>query len=231
YQIPAEKIDLGVQGIDTAFFRPVPAAGLRQKLGLEGCFVLLFVGFMNPRKGLEYLARAMQQLPANVHLVLAGRWAAGYRAQVWRAFGAAASRVHEVGFLPNEDLPAYYSMADLYVSPSLLEGLGVTPIEAMACGTPAVVTDATSGPEEVGDAGCVVPTRDADALAKAILHLVQHPNDLAALRARCRARVFQHFSYQRMTDLTLACYARFLDKDFHRNPETAPRENRSDPSL
>jgi len=214
YHIPAGKIDLGVQGVNTAFFRPVSAGALREKLGLKGCFVLLFVGFMNPRKGLEYLAQAMRSLPEHVHLVLAGRWAAGYRARVWQALSEAESRVHEVGFLPDEDLPAYYSMTDLYISPSLLEGLGVTPIEAMACGTPAIVTDASSGPEEVGEAGVVVPARNGEALAQAILYFVHRPSALTSLRDICRARVIQLFSTQRMTALTLESYARFLTPIF-----------------
>lgn len=218
YQVPADKIDLGTQGINTEYFQPVPSASLRQKLGLEGCFVLLFVGFMNPRKGLEHLARAMQQLPPHVHLILAGRWEKGCRARVWEAFGEAVSRVHEVGFLPDEALPAYYSLADLYVSPSLLEGLGITPIEAMACGTPALVTDATSGPEEVGEGGVVVPARDADALAEAVLRFVHHPETLIPLQEICRTRVVQLFSFRRMTDLTLESYARFLNPNVQDAP-------------
>ena len=213
YHIPSGKIDLGVQGVNTAFFRPVSAIALRQRLGLDGCFVLLFVGFMNPRKGLEYLAQAMRSLPEHVHLVLAGRWAPGYRARVWQVLGEAKSRVHEVGFLPDQDLPVYYSMTDLYVSPSLLEGLGVTPIEAMACGTPAIVTDASSGPEEVGEAGVIVPARNSEMLAQAILHFVYYPNALTPLREICRARAVQLFSTQRMTTLTLESYARFLTSD------------------
>ena len=193
---------------------------------------------MNPRKGLEYLAQAMRALPEHVHLVLAGRWEQGYRARVWQALGEAAHRVHEVGFLPDEDLPAYYSMADLYVSPSLLEGLGVTPIEAMACGTPAVVTDASSGPEEVGEAGVVVPARNAEALADAIRTFVHHPASLTPLRERCRPRVTRLFSTQRMTDLTLESYARYFAQNLTVNPlqtlevsyplEGALHENRFD---
>jgi glycosyltransferase involved in cell wall biosynthesis len=61
--------------------------------------------------------------------------------------------VIEVGPIADEQRAAFYSLADIYVSPSLLEGLGLTPIEAQACGTPAIVTDALSGREEVGDAG------------------------------------------------------------------------------
>jgi glycosyltransferase involved in cell wall biosynthesis len=210
YHVPPERIDLAVQGIDTGFFRPVVADGLRRCLGLEAHRVLLFMGFITPRKGLEYLAQAMHLLPANVHLLIVGRWEPGCRAHFLRALGSAAGRVHEVGFIPDSERPAYYSMADVYVSPSLLEGLGITPIEAMACGTPAVVTSASSGPEEVGDAGLVVPPCDPEALACGIRRLLEDDGLYQRLKQRGRDRVLQHFSYRRMAELTLQTYERFL---------------------
>jgi glycosyltransferase involved in cell wall biosynthesis len=212
YHVPPERIDLAVQGIDTDFFRPVSADDLRRRLGLYGYRVLLFVGFITPRKGLEYLAQAMHLLPENVHLLIVGRWDPSYRARFLRTLGSAAGRVHEVGFVPDEERPYYYSMADVYVSPSLLEGLGITPIEAQACGTPAVVTSASSGPEEVGDAGLVVPPCDPQALAQAIHRLLEDDDLRQRLGQRGRERVLRDFSYRRMAELTLQTYERFLHR-------------------
>lgn len=208
YGLPPQKVDRVPQGINTTLFRPVAAEELRQRLGLRDCAVLLFMGFITPRKGLEYLAQAMQRLPDNVHLVIAGRWARAYRQRVFRAFGAAQARVHEVGFLADWERPFYYSMADLYVSPSFLEGLGATPIEALACATPAIVTAATSGPEEIGDAGLVVPPFDGAALAEAIQSLLADPERRRQMGYWGRAYVLREFSYQRMTNLTLDSYAK-----------------------
>jgi len=210
YHVPPERVDLAVQGIDTDLFRPVPAADLRRRLGLEGRRVLLFVGFITPRKGLDYLAQAMHMLPADVHLLIVGRWGPNCRTRFLRAVGSAAGRVHEIGFVPDEERPCYYSMADVYVSPSLLEGLGITPIEALACGTPAVVTSASSGPEEVGDAGIVVPPCDPEALARGIRLLLEDDELRQRLGQRGRERVLRHFSYRRMAELTLQTYERFL---------------------
>lgn len=112
--------------------------------------MLLFIGFITPRKGLEYLAQALHRLPANVHLVIAGRWAPHYRTRFLQEVGTARERVHEVGFLADWERPFYYSMADLYVSPSILAGLGITPIEALACETPAIVTSAALGRKKLG---------------------------------------------------------------------------------
>jgi glycosyltransferase involved in cell wall biosynthesis len=209
YDVPPAQIDLVRQGIDTDTIRPVPAADLRQSLGLAESRVLLFVGFITPRKGLEYLAQAMHLLPEDVHLVLVGRWAPRYRPRFLSALGSAARRVHEVGFVPDAERPRYYSMADVYVSPSLLEGLGITPIEAQACGTPAVVTSASSGPEEVGDAGVVVPPCDPEALALAIRRLLEDDDLRARLGRRGQDRVLRGFSYRRMAELTLHTYDRF----------------------
>jgi glycosyltransferase involved in cell wall biosynthesis len=210
YDVPRDRIDLVSQGIDTRFFRPVPAGNLRQRLGLDGCRVLLFMGFITPRKGLEYLGYAMRLLPEDVHLIVAGRWSPHYRPRFCRALGPAADRVHEVGFVLDEERPRYYSMADVYVSPSLLEGLGITPIESLACGTPAVVTSASSGPEEVGDAGIVVPPCDSEALARAIGRLLGDDELRQNLGRRGRERVLQAFSYRRMAKRTAQTYEESL---------------------
>jgi D-inositol-3-phosphate glycosyltransferase len=210
YGVAEERIDLAVQGIDTEFFRPTSPGDLRRRLGLEGYHVLLFFGFAAPRKNLETLGHAMRLLPDNVHLVIAGQWARGYRQRVVKALGPALGRVHEVGYVADEDRPRYYSMADVYVSPSLLEGLGITPIEAMACGTSAIVTSSSSGPEEVGNVGRTVPPQDPQALAAAIRELLADSDLRRQLSQRGRDRVLQHFTYQRMSELTALTYARFL---------------------
>ena len=211
YHMSHARIDLGVQGIDTNRFRRVPSADLRQSLRLSGCRVLLFMGFITPRKGLEYLLLAMHSLPEDVHLVIAGRWDPTYRAYCRKLLDALPRRVHEVGLLPDEQRAHYYSMADVYVSPSLLEGFGITPIEAMACGTPAIVTSASSGPEEVGEAGLVVPPCDPQALASAIARLLEDRDLRQELGRRGRERVLKKFTYERMALLTLQTYERFLE--------------------
>jgi glycosyltransferase involved in cell wall biosynthesis len=210
YGVTPDRISYAPQGTDLDALRPVPSDDLRRQLGLASRRVVLFVGFATARKGLEYMAQALSMLPEDIVWVIAGRWEAGYRAKVFAALGPAATRVIEAGPIADADRAAYYSLADVYVSPSLLEGLGLTPIEAQACGTPAIVTDASSGHEEVGDAGIVVPARDARALAAAIRALLDDPARRAALGVRGRARVLELFSYQHMVEATLAIYERYL---------------------
>lgn len=211
YHISPDRIDLVPQGIDSDFFRHVPTADIRRRLKLNGYRILLFVGFITPRKGLEYLAQALHLLPGDVHLLIAGRWEPAYRERFIDALGMARGRLHELGYLSDEERPAYYSLADVYVSPSLLEGLGITPIEALACGTPAIVTSASSGPEEVGDAGLVVPPCDPQALAQAISLLLENEDLRRELAQRGRERVLRYFSYRRMAELTLQSYRTYLN--------------------
>ncbi len=213
YHLSPARIDMAVQGIDTDQFHRLPSAALRHSLGLDACRVLLFMGFITPRKALEYLLQAMPSLPEHVHLVIAGRWDPTYRAYCSRWLQALHGRVHEVGLIPDDHRALYYSMADAYVSPSLLEGLGITPIEAMSCGTPAIVTSASSGPEEVGEAGLVVPACDPQALASAIRFLLQDDDLRRRLGQEGRARVLQRFTLQRMAALTEQVYERFLSSE------------------
>jgi glycosyltransferase involved in cell wall biosynthesis len=210
YGVPRERTSVAVQGTDLDALGPTPCDELRRRLGLQGKRVVLFVGFATPRKGLEYMARALRTLPPDVVWIIVGTWERGYRARVLRDLGPATDRVIEVGSIADSERAAYYSLADVYVSPSLLEGLGLTPIEAQACGTPAVVTDASSGREEVGDAGLLVPPRNSQALALAITYLLDNPGLRAELGLRARARVLNRFTYQRMTEDTLTAYGRFL---------------------
>ena len=216
YHVAADRIDMAVQGIDTQLFQPMPTEDLRRQLGLVGCRILLFVGFVTPRKGLAYLAQAMQLLPEDIHLLIVGVWGPGCRSRFVQALGKASCRVHEIGYIADELRPDYYSLADLYVSPSILEGLGITPIEALACQTPAVVTKATSGAEEVGESGVLVPPCDAKALAEAIMSLLSDPTRLTQLGQSGRDYVCRNFSYQRMTELTLQSYDRVVaERSFH----------------
>lgn len=202
YGLPRTAMRVIPLGLDVTRFQPQPdeAARLRASLGLARRRVLLSVGFATPRKGLEYLAAALPSLPDDVCLLLAGRWEAGYRAKVLAAAGGAADRIIEVGYVPDGDLATYYTLADLYVTSSLLEGFAYTPAEALACGTPVVATTAGSLPETVGPGGLLVPPRDSHALAQAIRSLLADRPRRQSLADAGRAHVLTHFSLERMLD-------------------------------
>jgi glycosyltransferase involved in cell wall biosynthesis len=196
YGIDAQHIAVVPETVDAAWFAPRPTDDLRQQLGLDNKRVLVYVGFSNPRKGLEYLAAALRSLPADVRLIIVGRWEAGYRASVVAAAGPAWERVLEVGSVPDEDIPRYLSLADLVVLPSLLEGFGLPALEALSCGTPVVATTAGSLSEIVGPCGMLVPPRDTPALVQAISTLLADEERLRELGRQARRRALTHFGEQ-----------------------------------
>jgi glycosyltransferase involved in cell wall biosynthesis len=170
-------------GVD-ARFRPVEDRGalerVRRKYGLHFPFVL-YVGTIEPRKNLGRLLRAFTVLRSRKgiahRLVVAGGLGWLYQG-VLRELDELAAE-HEVVFLGriiDEDLPALYSLSDVFVFPSLYEGFGLPPLEAMACGRPVICSNTSSLPEVVGDAGVLVSPFDVDGLADAIGELIADPD-------------------------------------------------------
>ncbi len=213
YKAPPDRIALARHGIDTEFFRRTDdmADLLRSQLGIAKHEpVILFAGFVTPRKGLKYLASALPLIHPSPRLVIVGRWRSRvYREQVFRSLGSAASQVIEAGFVPDEQMPAYYSLADVYVSPSLLEGFGLPLAEVLACETPVVTTNAGTAVEVVGPGGILVPPRDPIAFASAVSDLLKDASLRRKLGKRGREYVVSNFSIQTMLHSTLDAYERF----------------------
>lgn len=201
YGVPAERIRVVYPGLDPAMARADPAAQdeVRRRYGLSRPFVL-YVGTIQPRKNLARLVEAFARLPgplAGVDLVLAGQigWLAGETLATIRRLGL-EGRVRLPGYVPQEDLPALLSAAECFVMPSLYEGFGLPVLEAMACGTPVICSDAGSLPEVAGDAALQFPATDTDALAAALAHLLGS----AALRQSLASRGLawcRRFSWER----------------------------------
>jgi glycosyltransferase involved in cell wall biosynthesis len=193
---PGEKITVHYTGLDHALFRPLGRGESRTLLaGTFGIPVagplLATVGALIPRKGQRLVLRALARLPA-AHLALVG--AGPDRAALERFVGEAglAQRVHFLGSLDHEALPAVLSAADAMVLPSESEGLANAWVEALACGCPLVIADAGGAREVVTapEAGRIV-TRDAEAIAAGVSELLAAPPAPEAVAA-CAAR----FSWQ-----------------------------------
>lgn len=209
YQVEATRATIVPLGIDLNRFQPADVGDLRSRMGLEGKLILLYVGFCTPRKGLDYLARALPLLPANARLLLIGRWEADYRTKFYRALGEAADRIVELGYIADAELPRYYALADLFVFPTLLEGFGIPLVEALACGVPVVTTSAGSSAEVVGPGGRIAPPRDPAALAEALNELLADAKLRRRLGRAGREWVLSCFDQSRMVQDTLAVYRRF----------------------
>jgi glycosyltransferase involved in cell wall biosynthesis len=121
-------------------------------------------------------------------------------------------RVFFLGYVPEEDLPALYNLADLFVFPSFYEGFGLPPLEAMACGTPVVVSALSSLPEVVGDGALLIPPRDIEALAGAMEKALCAPSLREELRRKGLERA-KRFSWGDAAKRLLAIYKQLGGED------------------
>lgn len=209
--VPPEKITVIPYGIPEQY-RSLPLSrALQHRLHLTDTRVLLHIGSLIPRKNLPVLLDAFKavltQLPqTRLVLIGSGPEEARLRSQA-RHLGLERAVVF-AGFVTEQEKLEYYSLADVFVSPSLLEGFGLAVCEAMACGVPVVATQAGSLPEVVGDGetGLLVPTGDGDALSRAILRLLQDDGLAQRLGRAGQARVERLFRWDVAARRTLELY-------------------------
>jgi glycosyltransferase involved in cell wall biosynthesis len=204
-----------------ARFRPMApeeVEPVRQRLALPDHFVL-FVSTIEPRKNLVRLLEAialllqiehpnLQSTICNLQLVIAGRRGWMYD-DVFTAIERLGlrDRVRLLDYVHDKDLPALYNLATAFAYPSIYEGFGIPPLEALACGTPTVVADNSSLPEVVADAAVLVSAEDVASIASGLARAVGD----GALRSRLRAagpERARQFTWEQAASRVLACYER-----------------------
>lgn len=198
--IPRERIKVVPLGVGPEFFvskeEPDGSARIRKQVGVDGDFILS-AGTLEPRKNLETLIRSYGELkrrrPGTPPLVLAGR--KGWMSDSLTALVDELDLSDDVrwpGFVDDRDLPSLMALATVFVCVSLYEGFGLPPLEAMAAGTPVIVSNTSSLPEVVGDAGRLVDPRDPAMIAGAIEELLvdSELRDSLAAAGRDRAEAF-----------------------------------------
>lgn len=174
----------------------------------------IFVGTIEPRKNLPTILRAIRRLKdqhkMDLALAVVGQWGWLYDEvlQVYEELKL-QDTVRFLGRLPDAELVYLYNAASVLTYPSHYEGFGLPPLEAMACGTPVIVSDTSSMPEVVGDAGLLVSPDDDEALAVALMRVLSDSYLRDALVRRGFDRV-QNFSVERMARATLALYRSVL---------------------
>jgi len=175
-------------GVDLNHFKPKTE---HAPSNTENRFTLFCNRSWEPRYGVDVLARAFVKVAGadpNVGLMLLG---GGSQAQVIRQIlqrGGVLDRVTFAGQIPQKELPRYYHMADLYVSPSHVDGSSVSLMEALACGLPCLVSDIPANREWVqeGGNGWLFPDGDAGALADKILQAIRERRSLPEIGRRAR---------------------------------------------
>jgi glycosyltransferase involved in cell wall biosynthesis len=207
----SDRIEVVYPGVEERF-RPIEhqalLEGVRRRYNLPPRFVL-GLGTLQPRKNFITLIEAFADLRfaiCDLHLVIVGGkgWLyEGIFATVERL--GLEDKVVFPGFVADEALPALYNLADLFVFPSLYEGFGLPPLEAMACGTPVVTSNSSSLPEVVGEAGLMVEATDIETLTEAMRRVLED----SALRARMIAKGLEQarkFTWEKAAAKLLSLY-------------------------
>ena len=209
--IPPEKIFTTPLGISKKFHPvsdPNLLCQLRRKYGLPETFIL-YVGTLEPRKNLPFLLKSYKNLVDAGNptaLVIVGRLGWMYDA-FFKLVNTLELKEKIIlpGYVPAEDLPGLYTLARVFVYPSLYEGFGFPPLEAMACGTPVITTTVSAMPEHVGDAALLIPPHDEEALTRALQTLLCDRSQHQALSVK-GPRQAAFFSWARTARQTLAVY-------------------------
>jgi len=198
-RLDPDRITVTPLGVHSRFFEDAQPLPVQRRYGLPEGY-LLSLGTLEPRKNLKRLLeawkRAQEELP-DVILAIAG---APGNPRVFRALALEAPppRTLFLGRVADKDLPGLYRGALGFLYPSLYEGFGLPPLEAMATGTPVLVGCNSAPAEVIGPGGILVDPKDPEAIAQGIIQLVRQRSHLAAL-ARARA---QEFSWERTARLT-----------------------------
>ena len=205
-----ERIRLVPWGFEPPPVGPADRARVRSRYSLDGPY-LLWVGTVEPRKNLSTLLRAYKALsPMEEDLVLVGP--PGWGSSHVEDTRGIAHRVRRLGFVAPEDLPALYAEARAFVFPSLREGFGLPPLEAMAYGVPVITSADTACAEVVGDAGMLVPATDLDGWVDAIREVCADESLRVRMSVAGDARA-EAYRWELSAERMLAAYRSALEGD------------------
>jgi glycosyltransferase involved in cell wall biosynthesis len=217
--VPAGRIDVVPHGVQHTRFRPLPPAQVAafcQDKGMPERFVF-FLGTLEPRKNLTLLIEAFARTKAvrqGIKLVIAGGKGWYYQeifARVERL--GLEEAIFFPGFVPDDALCLWYNAATVFVYPSLYEGFGMPLLQAMACGTPVIGSQASCMPEVVGDAGLLVSPHDVAGLAASLDRLLADAElrDDLGQRGQRRAAAY---TWEATARATVASYRQALGDEF-----------------
>lgn len=215
--VPEEKIEVAPCGVDLSVFRPdyepERVQGACARHGVKGEY-FLYLGTLEPRKNLTRLIEAyallVRELPGSPLLVMAGRKGWMYDEIFARVKELGLEqRVVFTGYVPDEDAPLLLCGALAFVFPSLYEGFGMPPLEAMACGTPVLTADAASLPEVTGDAALLVDPLSVEEMRAGMRRLATDAALRQTLREKGLARA-KLFTWESAAEKLYAVYEKLM---------------------
>jgi glycosyltransferase involved in cell wall biosynthesis len=215
WRLPAERLTVIHNGVDHQRYFPAPRDCVRsaawQRFGLEEPFFLYLARLEHPGKNHVRLITAFNQFKAETksrwQLVLGGSdWHGAEAIHAAIEQSPFASDIRSLGFVADPDLPALYRAADVFVYPSLYEGFGLPPVEAMACGCPVLCSTRGALGEVVGDAAATVDPEDVPALSRQLTRLAADGSLREFLRAAGLTQA-KRFDWSRAAAMTLEVYA------------------------
>lgn len=208
--VPSPRVHVVPNGTDPERFRPQDGSPLRQRLGLSDQPLLLTVGRLVPRKGIDTVLQALPSIAERcpeVAYVVAGTGPDQSRLEGLADHLGVRDRVRFVGDVDHDRLPLYYSAADLFVMPARedppdVEGFGLVFLEANACGTPVIGARSGGIPDAVRDeeTGLLVPPDAPDAFAEAALRILTDPDRAETLGQQGRHRVVNEANWDHIAD-------------------------------
>ena len=204
-------------GVDVEKFRAVDRREARKELSLAEKPTVVYVGRLVPRKGVDTIIEAFALLPEELdaQLVVVGGEPGVYESPEIKRLSALASklgveeRVVFTGSRPQRDLYRYYGAADVSVTVPHYEPFGMTPLEAMACGTPVIGSRVGGIKTSVADGktGFLVPPKNAETLANRLLRLLSDENLRTRMGRAARRRIEEHYTWERIAALAAAAFS------------------------
>ncbi len=218
YEVPSHKVEVVPAGVDLEMFRPLDKAEARRALGLSEQRVILYVGRVEPLKGLGILVEAVAQLEEreDTRLLVVGGEPGEDRQPLWLKSSVEQLGIGHmatfVGAVEQSELPTYYAAADVLVLPSYYESFGLVALEAMACGRP-VIASRVGGPKTFlknGETGYLIPWRCPEPFAERLHMLLANESlgDAMGIVARTKA---EGMGWSGMADQMLDLYSYLVE--------------------
>ncbi len=229
--IPPAKIQLIYPGISDVFAprdRTHAAAFISEKYGIAPLYMAA-LGTVEPRKNLQLLVEVLRLLKQKGRLTHplaiggAGGWKSSGLFEKIRVAGLTEREIRFLGYIPDEDLPSFYAGAQAFLFPSLYEGFGFPPLEAMACGTPVIASNAKSMPEVLAEAALLYPPDDAEGFAEGVARI---SSDESLRRSLCAAGIerARKFRWETSAQQLLQSFKRIASSEMANVPEELGRQ-------